>query len=87
MEKTLEWFLEDPGAQVAAAHARSTPWLASSFTDANVPMSLGIPAVTVVGGGEAEQAHTTEKWYRNVLGVEGVQRELYTVLLAAGTGA
>ena len=58
--------------------------LTASSTDANVPMSLGIPAVTVGGGGEAGQAHTTDEWYRNVRGVEGVQRALYTVLLAAG---
>ena len=41
------------------------------------------PAATG-GGGEAGKAHTTEEWYRNTKGVEGVQRALYTLLLAAG---
>ena len=73
-------------AVAATRHLGAEPLLTASSTDANVPMSLGIPAVTVGGGGEAGQAHTTEEWYRNVRGVEGVQRALYTVLLAAGAG-
>ncbi len=71
-------------AVAATRHLGAEPLLTASSTDANVPMSLGIPAVTVGGGGEAGQAHTTDEWYRNVRGVEGVQRALYTVLLAAG---
>ena len=69
-------------AVAATRHLGAEPLLTASSTDANVPMSLGIPAVTVGGG----QAHTTEEWDRNVRGVEGVQRALYTVLLAAGAG-
>lgn len=55
-----------------------------SSTDANVPMALGIPALTMGCGGEAGLAHTTDEWYRNVGGPKGVLRALYTVLLAAG---
>jgi acetylornithine deacetylase/succinyl-diaminopimelate desuccinylase-like protein len=71
-------------AVAATRHLGAEPLLTASSTDANVPMSLAIPAVTVGGGGEAGQAHTTDEWYRNVRGVEGVLRALYTVLLAAG---
>lgn len=60
------------------------PLPALSSTDANVPMALGIPALTMGCGGEAGLAHTTEEWYRNVGGPKGVVRALYTVLLAAG---
>jgi acetylornithine deacetylase/succinyl-diaminopimelate desuccinylase-like protein len=74
-------------AVTATRHLGAEPFLTASSTDANVPMSLGIPAVTVGGGGEAGQAHTTEEWYRNVRGVEGVQRALYTLLLAAGVSS
>ena len=55
-----------------------------SSTDANVPMALGIPALTLGGGGEAGLAHTTEEWYRDTGGTKGVLRALYTVLLTAG---
>ena len=46
-------------------------------------MHLGIPALTIGCGGEAGLAHTTDEWYRNVGGAEGVVRALYTVLIAA----
>ncbi len=58
--------------------------LALSSTDANAAMSVGIPAVTFGGGGQAALAHTTDEWYRNVRGVDGVLRALYTVALVAG---
>ena len=58
------------------------PELATSSTDANIPMSLGIPAITIGAGGEAGLAHTTDEWYRNEGGPEGVLRALLTVLAA-----
>ncbi len=61
--------------------------LALSSTDANAAMAAGIPAVTFGGGGQAALAHTPDEWYRNVGGVEGVLRALYTVVLAAGADA
>jgi tripeptide aminopeptidase len=60
------------------------PVLALSSTDANVPMSLGIPAVAIGCGGLAGLAHTTDEWYRNVGGSDGVVRALYLTMLAAG---
>ncbi len=60
------------------------PTLVVSSTDANVPMRLGIPALTIGCGGEAGLAHTTDEWYRNVGGADGVVRALYTLLIAAG---
>jgi len=41
------------------------PALLASSTDANLPMSLGIPAITLGAGGEAGGAHTLDEWYRN----------------------
>jgi acetylornithine deacetylase/succinyl-diaminopimelate desuccinylase-like protein len=69
-------------AAVAATRAlAATPELAVSSTDANIPMSLGIPAITMGAGGEAGQAHTTDEWYRNVQGPDGVVRALLTLLI------
>lgn len=74
-------------AAVAATRAQGRePILALSSTDANVPMALGIPAVTLGCGGEAGQSHTTEEWYRNVRGPEGIVRVFDTLLLVAGIG-
>ncbi len=57
------------------------PELVASSTDANVPMHLGIPAITLGAGGEAGLAHTIEEWYRNVRGPEGIARALLTLLV------
>jgi tripeptide aminopeptidase len=56
------------------------PELVSSSTDANVPIALGIPAITVGAGGESGGIHTTDEWYSNEGGPIGVERAL---LLAA----
>jgi acetylornithine deacetylase/succinyl-diaminopimelate desuccinylase-like protein len=43
----------------AVSHALGLPFtLHESSTDANVPMSLGIPAITIGGGGRGSDAHT-----------------------------
>lgn len=79
-----------PGAPLVHAAMAATELLGYdpspivSSTDANVPMELGIPAITMGCGGEAGKAHTTEEWYRNARGPEGIIRALYTILVAAG---
>ena len=35
----------------------------ASSTDANLPMSLGIPAITIDGGGQGRGAHSPAEWY------------------------
>lgn len=72
-------------AAVAATRAAGAEVeLALSSTDGNIPMALGIPTITLGCGGEGGKAHTTDEWFRNSRGVEGVVRALHTVLLAAG---
>jgi tripeptide aminopeptidase len=55
-----------------------------SSTDANVPLSLGIPAISLGGGGRAGGAHTLEEWYDPAGREIGLQRLLLTVLGIAG---
>lgn len=38
------------------------PEYQASSTDANTPMSLGIPAVTIGGGGKGGRAHSLDEW-------------------------
>lgn len=38
------------------------PELGSSSTDANMPMSLGIPAITIGSGGSGGRAHSLDEW-------------------------
>jgi tripeptide aminopeptidase len=54
-----------PIVQSAAAAIRAfglTPAFTISSTDANVPMSLGIPAITIGRGGPGGRAHSPDEW-------------------------
>ena len=48
--------------EAAARAAGYTPELEASSTDSNIPISLGIPAVTIGSGGTAGRAHSTDEW-------------------------
>ena len=39
--------------------------LATASTDANVPISRGVPAIAIGAGGRCGEAHTTAKWFEN----------------------
>jgi tripeptide aminopeptidase len=62
------------------------PRLALASTDANVPMSLGIPAIAIGAGGIGGDAHTASEWYENVEGPRGITRALAIVVAAAESG-
>jgi acetylornithine deacetylase/succinyl-diaminopimelate desuccinylase-like protein len=69
---------------VAAVAPGRNVTLAGASTDSNQPMSLGIPAVTIGGGGEGGNWHSVHEWYRPVDGYLGPQRALLAVLLLQG---
>lgn len=60
------------------------PKLANSSTDSNVPIALGIPAITLPGGGEGGDFHSLGEWYRPVTPWIGTQRAALTVLSLVG---
>jgi acetylornithine deacetylase/succinyl-diaminopimelate desuccinylase-like protein len=60
------------------------PELAIASTDANIPISLGIPAVAIGAGGRGGDAHTAGEWFDNVEGTLGLGRALGVVVQAAG---
>jgi len=49
-------------AQAAVTANGLTPELTSSSTDANMPMSLGIPGITIGSGGSGGRAHSLDEW-------------------------
>jgi tripeptide aminopeptidase len=59
------------------------PDLATASTDANVPISLGIPAIAIGAGGRGGAVHTTAEWFDNTDGPLGVARALMIVVAAA----
>jgi acetylornithine deacetylase/succinyl-diaminopimelate desuccinylase-like protein len=78
-----------PIIQTALAAAKAlgfTSATSASSTDANIPISLGIPAMRIGGGGGAEGAHSLGEWYEDgPNGYLGPQWALLIVAALAGT--
>lgn len=62
-----------------------TPELQASSTDANLPMSLGIPAITIGSGGKGGRAHSLDEWIdvEKSASVKGMSVGLAMLLAAA----
>jgi di/tripeptidase len=75
--------------QTAAAVVRAmglTPRFSFSSTDANLPISLGIPAITVDSGGRGGRAHALDEWIdvEKSSSLQGIRSALILVLTLAG---
>lgn len=73
-------------ARASIAANGFTPELETSSTDSNVPMSLGIPAITIGAGGAAGRAHALDEWIdvERAPSVKGATTGLTTLLASAG---
>jgi tripeptide aminopeptidase len=83
--------VDAPIVQASAAAVRAfglTPEFTISSTDANVPMSLGIPAVTIGRGGPGGRSHSPDEWtdVDAAANVKNVQVVLAILLAVAGGG-
>jgi acetylornithine deacetylase/succinyl-diaminopimelate desuccinylase-like protein len=83
--------MDAPIVQAVAAAIRAfglTPAFTIGSTDANVPMHLGIPAVTIGRGGPGGRAHSPDEWadVDPAANARNVQVAL-TILLAVAGGA
>ncbi|MFT4860899.1 MAG: tripeptide aminopeptidase [Pseudohongiellaceae bacterium] len=58
--------------------------LGISSTDSNVPMSLGIPAITIAGGGNGGGAHSPDEWFVPTESHVGPQTAFLVMLALAG---
>ena len=63
------------------------PRLDQSSTDSNLPISLGIPAITLGAGGTSGCSHTLDEWYDPRDRDKGLKRGLLVVLGMAGVKA
>ena len=80
--------VESPIVQVAAgAYAKlgvDIGGITISSTDSNVPMALGIPAITISGGGDGGGAHSPAEWFNPVNSYLGPQAVLINILTLVG---
>jgi tripeptide aminopeptidase len=72
-------------AAIAVNRALGVPaTLGEGSTDSNIPMSLGIPAVTVGGGGLGSRAHSPAESFDTAESWKGTERVLLLVIALAG---
>lgn len=96
----LEWKVELLGSRPGGELPANSPLLAAlraaddylgnqsrverSSTDANVPLSTGIDAISIGAGGNGSGAHTLQEWYEPAGRELGLKRALLTLLGASG---
>lgn len=84
-----EIFQTAPIVQTAAAVIRAfgmVPTFGLSSTDANIPLSMGIPAITLESGGTGSRNHTLDEWIdvEKTASVRGIHIAMGVLLALAG---
>ena len=96
----LDWKVELLGSRPGGESAPASPLLAAlraadvtvgnqsrverSSTDANIPLSMGIDAISIGAGGNGGGAHSLQEWYEPAGRETGLQRALLTLLGVSG---
>jgi tripeptide aminopeptidase len=96
----LEWKVELTGSRPGGELSNESPLLVAlrsadeyvgnqsrverSSTDANIPLSVGIDAISIGAGGAGGGAHSLSEWYDPAGREKGLKRALLTVLGVAG---
>jgi tripeptide aminopeptidase len=96
----LEWKLDLLGSRPGGELASNSPLLATlraadeavgnqsrlerASTDANIPLSLGIAAISMGAGGNGGGAHSLQEWFESDGREVGLQRVLLTLLGTSG---
>jgi acetylornithine deacetylase/succinyl-diaminopimelate desuccinylase-like protein len=68
----------------ATTYFGATPYLTRGSTNSNIPISKGIPAVTIGRGGNGGKAHSLDEWWINEEGHKAIQLALVLLLSEAG---
>ncbi len=71
-------------AMAATKYFGKTPRLTRGSTNSNIPISLGIPSVTIGRGGQGGNAHSLAEWWYNDNGHRSIQLSLLLVLMETG---
>lgn len=96
----LDWKVEMLGSRPGGEVAPDSPLVAAlraadatvgnesrverSSTDANIPLSVGIDAISIGAGGNGGGAHSLQEWYEPAGREIGLQRALLTLLGVSG---
>lgn len=72
------------GVRAAQSLGIKDIFIAASSTDSNTPIALGVPAVTLGGGGIGGGAHAPQEWYSPLNAWLGPQNTLLAILALVG---
>jgi di/tripeptidase len=72
--------------RAADAQLSNSAQVQRASTDANVPLSLGLEAIAIGGGGSGGGAHTLQEWFDSNGRELALKRILLTMLMLAGVG-
>lgn len=71
-------------AAAASVQLGEKPQLGVSSTNANIPISKGVPGITIWQGGRGGGAHSLNEWWMNDKGQQAIQATLLLLLAEAG---
>jgi tripeptide aminopeptidase len=99
----LEWRIESLGSRPGGEGRADSPLLAAlrsadeflgndsrverSSTDANIPLSQGVDAISIGAGGQGGGAHSLQEWYEPTGRELGLKRALLTLLGVSGVSS
>ena len=74
-------------ATAAIRAAGMTPTYSYSSTDSNIPISLGIPAITIDSGGRGGRSHALDEWIdvEKTSSLRGIEAALLLILALSGS--
>lgn len=82
-ELTSESYLLQTAIKTTSTFGVS-PYLDCSSTDSNIPLSLGLEAITIGAGGNCGGCHTLSEWYEEADRAKSLKRTLLLLLALAG---
>jgi acetylornithine deacetylase/succinyl-diaminopimelate desuccinylase-like protein len=71
-------------AMAAIEYFKLKPTLGTGSTNSNIPISLGIPSITIGRGGKGGNAHSLDEWWINQNGAEAIKFALLILIAEAG---
>ncbi|WP_394991592.1 M20/M25/M40 family metallo-hydrolase [Emticicia sp.] len=71
-------------SMAAVASFGVSPKISRGSTNSNIPISKGIPAVTIGRGGKSGNAHALNEWWYDDEGYKAIQLALLTLIAEAG---
>ncbi|WP_411273184.1 M20/M25/M40 family metallo-hydrolase [Daejeonella sp.] len=71
-------------ALAATEYFKVKPFLTRGSTNSNIPIAMGVPAITIGRGGKGGSAHSLDEWWMNDRGAEAIKLALLILVAEAG---